>query len=407
MSRKASWRGVEFQVESAGLTGGRAGPVHEFIGTDAVNAEDTGPIPKRFNLQCLVIGADADFQADQLEEALDEEGPGELIHPYRGSIECKVDGAYNMDRSTQESGMVRFSIPFVKVGDPLVPSLDLDTGFDLNVKADYVVTSITADALDVAGPDFLQQAAYAVLVGTTKLTGKLARANAKIAAATGIVTDLSSAVDDFAENLNTLLRAPATLHLALRDLANSLFTAIVPADDTLDRGDVARNAALASLALSEATRVTTNDLDPVAVTTATRQKQQDNQDLLLDVSEIVNVAEALRAMGRIPLANADQATALLDGALGLVDGILDRGTLDDGMDQAVRDLRASFLIHLRNQTVELSSMGLYTPPIDAPALAIAWDLYGDAGRDQEIIEHNLIEDPNRIHGGVPIHVEGE
>ena len=143
------------------------------------------------------------------------------------------------------------------------------------------------------------------------------------------------------------------------------------------------------------------------MTTATRQKQQDNQDLLLDVSEIVNVAEALRAMGRIPLANADQATALLDGALGLVDGILDRGTLDDGMDQAVRDLRASFLIHLRNQTVELSSMGLYTPPIDAPALAIAWDLYGDAGRDQEIIEHNLIEDPNRIHGGVPIHVEGE
>ena len=303
--------------------------------------------------------------------------------------------------------MVRFSIPFVKVGDPLVPSLDLDTGFDLNVKADYVVTSITADALDVAGPDFLQQAAYAVLVGTTKLTGKLARANAKIAAATGIVTDLSSAVDDFAENLNTLLRAPATLHLALRDLANSLFTAIVPADDTLDRGDVARNAALASLALSEATRVTTNDLDPVAVTTATRQKQQDNQDLLLDVSEIVNVAEALRAMGRIPLANADQATALLDGALGLVDGILDRGTLDDGMDQAVRDLRASFLIPLRNQTVALSSMGLYTPPIDAPARAVAWDLYGDSGRDQEIIEHNLIEDPNRIHGGVPIHVEGE
>lgn len=405
MSREASFRGVPFFVETSGTQGGRAGPVHEFIGTDNVFPEDTGPLPKRFSLNGHLIGDDIDDLVVALEEALDAAGPGELIHPYRGSVEAKVDGPYSIDQSTTESGMARLSISFVRTGEPLAPTLDLDTGFDLNTKIDYTLSLVTLDSLDVTGPDFLATAAYAVLVGSTRMTGKLQRANAKVGSAVGIVTDLSSAIDNFSDNLEQLLRSPANLAIAIRGLMNTLFAAISSADESLSRGDKTRDVARTALALSEMTSLSGNDVPPVDTTTTTRQREQDNQDALLDASEISGLCEGFRSLGEIPLDNTDQADSMVADALEVLDTIVDRGSLDDGMDQALRDMRASFIIHIRAQTVELTGLGEYTPAVDMPALAIAWELYGDAGRDQEIVERNhLIEDPGSVHGGVALQV---
>ncbi len=71
---KASFRGASFFVEEAGDTIGRQTVVHEFVGTDDVVAEDTGPVPKRFNLTAHLIGDNYKSDLKALEDAINEEG---------------------------------------------------------------------------------------------------------------------------------------------------------------------------------------------------------------------------------------------------------------------------------------------------------------------------------------------
>lgn len=402
---ESSFRDVPFKTVSVSIVGGRGGPVHEFIGTKNVFPEDTGGLPERFTINGHLIGDNVRQLLEDFKAALDVEGPGVLVHPYGDPVEVQINGAYSIDHDVSVGGMVGVSIPFVKSGDPLAPTLELDTGFDLDAKIDYTISLLDAETLDVSGPGFLETAAFAVLVGSTRLTGKILRANSKIGSTIGIVTDLSSAVDDFTASLNTFLRTPSVLALELIRLSQSLFNAISLVDSAAGRGDETRNVTRTALALSEMKSLVENDVEDVNTTTTTRERQQVNQDVLLDTSEIANLSEGLRSLGRIPLDNIEQADQMLTDALELLDGIIDRGSLNDGLDAALRDMRASFIIHIRTSTVDLNGLGEFTPPVDMPALAIAWDLYSDATRDQEIIERNhTIEDPGSVHGGVTLQV---
>lgn len=111
----ASFRGVEFKVDTAGKAGGRRGVTHEFPKRDTPSDEDLGRRAKRWAVSGYVIGPDYDLQADALEEALNREGHGMLVHPTMGQMLVRCD-VYTRGERRTEGGMATFDMTFIERG---------------------------------------------------------------------------------------------------------------------------------------------------------------------------------------------------------------------------------------------------------------------------------------------------
>jgi prophage DNA circulation protein len=407
---QASFRDAPFLVESNSDEQGPRNVIHEFPGREDAYAEPSGKFPARFSIEAHLIGDNFEQQLQALEAALDQAGPGKLLHPHRGTKFCAVDGPYRVQRNTRELGMVRLSITFCEAGPAQEPRVVPDTGSDVHAKAVTVLGKVrdkTATGLNLTGPDFLTAAVTSALSGPRGVVGALSKVNNKINAAFGLVDQVSRTILAFGNDIGTLVRTPDTLALHLQNLFNAVLSAATAASGNLSRGDEQRNRARVAGVVSYASALGTfgDSLPTVPTTTSTRQQQADNQAVLVDLIETAAVAETVSVLVDIPLDNTDQAGDAFAVLRDLFDRILDRGTLDDASTQALRDLRASFHRHLRNTVAELPELGHYTPPVNVPAVVLAYRLYRDSSRDQEIIERNpSIEHPGFITGGVELAV---
>jgi prophage DNA circulation protein len=404
---EASFRDAVFLVESTSDEGGPRHIIHEFPGRQDAYAEPSGMFPKRFNVEAHLIGSNFEAQLIALEAALEQPGAGRLNHPHRGSKFVAVDGPYRVQRNTRELGMVRVSITFCEAGPALEPRVVLDTAADVQAKVQVAFAQNHGRQYSVRGPNFLTRAATAILAGPRGVTGTLSRINNRINAAFDHVDDVSRAITSFSQEVTTLLNTPETLALHFQNLVNAVLGAASAAGFDLSRGDKQRNRSRVAAVMSYASALGAfgDTLPVVATPTATRQQQADMQAALVDLIETSGIIGTVNALVAIPLDNTSQAGDVFGTMRDLFSRVLDRGTLDDAASQAMRDLRASFQRHLRSTVAELPQLGRYTPPITVPAIVLAYRLYGDSSRDEEIIERNpSIEHPGFVAGGVELHV---
>jgi hypothetical protein len=409
-----SWRGVPFEVESTDdEPGGARNVKHEFPGRKEAYGEPNGEYAGRFPLDGHVIGPDYIAKRDALEEALAVPGPGKLVHPTRGPLLVSLESPPRVHWSSDKGGMFRFSMVFFESAPASAPVQTIDTASKIEALKPIVYLHIGGDSrLNVSGPDFLATAARLILAGPRGLTTELSKVNNRMSAAFNLVDDVRSSIVDLGNEVGTLVRTPETLAIKLQGLVNGIFTAVGAAGFDLNRGDKQRNTSRVASTLSALTTLGTfGDTQPpvpapdgVANLTATRRRQLLNQNALIDMIEVTGLVEGVGALADLPLDNAAQAGDVLSAVNDVFDRIQDRGSLPDSISKPLRDLKATFLAHLRNQTVVESGLGRYTPPLAAPALVIAYQLYGDASRDQEIVDRNRIEHPCFVPGGVELAV---
>jgi prophage DNA circulation protein len=405
---QASFRGASFLVESNSDEGGPRSIIHEFPGRKDVYAEPSGAFPRRFSLEAHLIGAGFEQQLLQLEKALDQGGPGKLIHPHRGAKIVVVDGPYRVQRHTRELGMVRLSITFCET-DPsaAVPTVRLDTAVDVKAKVAIAHSFNGARTFSVKGPDFLTRAATAILAGPKGAITALSKINNKIHSAFGLVDDVSRTITSLTTEVVTLLNSPQDLALRFLNLVNAVLGAATAAGVDLSRGDKQRNRARVEAVLGYMTTLGNfgDTLPAVPSTTRTRAQQAATQAALVDMIEVTGLLAAVNVLVDIPFDNTDQGGSAFDLIRDVFDRVADRGTLDDATSQALSDVRAAFHKHLRETVAELPGLGHYTPPVTVPALVLAYQLYGDSTRDEELLERNpSIEHPGFLPGGVELTV---
>src|SRR4051812_2658899 len=87
--RPASFRGVVFQIDAADGEFGRRKVTHEYPQRDVPYTEDLGRRGRRFTITGYLVGGDYQTTRDELIEASEEEGAGELIHPYMGALQVE------------------------------------------------------------------------------------------------------------------------------------------------------------------------------------------------------------------------------------------------------------------------------------------------------------------------------
>jgi len=160
----ASWRGVNFHVETGAKLGGRRTVVHEYPKRDEPYSEDMGRQAQRFHFSGYLIYRPDNYrynyvrQRELLVEALDQDGPGILIHPvftFGRALQCMCE-RYTMTENRQRGGFTEFEMQFVELGKPgnLVAAADPATTVTSDAKSteDAAIANFNQGAVIGGGP---------------------------------------------------------------------------------------------------------------------------------------------------------------------------------------------------------------------------------------------------------------
>lgn len=133
--RAASFRGVSFGVTADESEGGRRTVTHEFPQREAPYVEDLGGAPRRFTVQAFVLGSDYMSRRDALEAALQQPGPGTLVHPWYGEVQVSQTAPYKVRHSAQDGGMAVFQLFFCRDTEPNSPAASVNQGLRARLEA--------------------------------------------------------------------------------------------------------------------------------------------------------------------------------------------------------------------------------------------------------------------------------
>lgn len=382
----ASFRGVPFLVETAELSTGRRVVVHEFPLRDDPFVEDLGRRARRFRVDGYVIGDDYLTQKNALLDALELEGPGQLVHPYYG--QRRAIGETTSVRETKaDGGMAIFAIEFCEtpVQAP-VPSIAVDATGEVAAAADTAQAAVKAELVekdDPAGlPEFALTSAEAALTkASTALSTKLAplvKDAQELATFNGrlqiLTTQAAALVHKPADLVAQFLEAITGLAITAESAPGAMFTALVEAYNE-DLG--ALQTAL----------------------TATRARELANQLALQGALRRVMAIEASRLAPTIPFASIDEATAARDRVAALLEE--QAGGAGDTAYPALVDLRSQVLRAVPGGQVFARVVAI-TRRTAVPSLLLAYQLYGSVDQELDVIARNRIRHPGFIVGDLKV-----
>lgn len=399
-THKPSFRGVPFQVRGAGQDAGRRVALHEYPQRDLPYAEDLGRKKREFTLEAYVVGPTVAAQRDALIAAIEQPGPGALMHPYRGGIQVVVT-ACRITETTDAGGLATFSIAFAEAGTNAHPATLVDTAsrvVDRAAAARAAVSAAFSGAFDVAGqPAFVAAAA----------SGWLDRALADIEGLTrsigGLDLDLLAEFtldgQRAASALAGLLGAPGDLASRIQGRIQAVLS--LPASP-LPASPLAALRGLRRLFHFGQDGMATGYSAPAVATTPARQAQIANEAAMTALMRQTAVATAAEASARCEFASFEDATELRESLAAALE--TESETADDTVYQALMDLRAAVVADITARGADLARIVIVRQRGTLPVLVVAHRLYGDATRAEEIVARNVICHPGFVPGGRDLRV---
>ena len=393
--RKASFRGVEFNVDSAQGVIGRRQARHEFPQRDLPYMEDMGRRAREFKIEAFVVGAEYMQGRDELIEAIEKEGAGQLVHPYLGVMMVSVIGEVRFTESTQHGGMVKFSIGFIESGEPLEPASETNTEYELDAQYGVCEVDIATDfaenfSLDGLA-DFAQIDALNMIQGALDLPGM---ALGNLASLASMATNPLSALSGLMPgNLISTLMKPLALATGILALVKSM-------------GKQESNTLLSytSNQIGANSQISSNS----AGLSQTRQAIIGNQsafnNLLLAAATTNQVAD----LAKTSTATQDEAVAARSRIVELTDALLFTPRMGVSTQESVSQLATVSIQHLAKTAPSLPRLISRVLPQPAPACVLAHDYYGDnwllQNREDELILFNKIRHPGFVAAGEDIYL---
>ncbi len=386
--QRASFRGTPFHTRVDGVEIGRRQVVHEYPLRDTPYIEDMGRKLRRFTIEAYVIGPKYMAARDKLMAAIEQTGPGALVHPYFGQMRASVT-ACRLKQSSREGGMARFSITFVESGENKFPDTKPDTPAIVDEKADLCAGVFEEDfaaVFSIEGmPEFILGEANALVQGALDAVAAISDAVPTIPSEiTGFVAD----IEKLGADLTYLIYQPAILANRVRSLIGRV----------LSVADGPANA----LSMLRALFGHGDDVRAVSVTTPSRRQQAANQAAIINLVQRPALVEAARVASQISYESRGQAIAIRDE---IADGIdLHLDAAGDAAYSAMQAVRIALVKDIAVRAADLSRILSYTPKTTEPALVIAHRLYQDATRESDIVARNRIRHPGFVTGGQTLEV---
>lgn len=381
-----SFRDVPFlYVDSDGELGRRVA-VFEYPGRDIPYVEDMGKKARTWSLEIVVAGKSYMMDRNALITALSDPGPGTLVHPTLGDLTVSVLSARGPVESTREGGTARFSVTFIESGAPQYPLHAVDNRAITSDAADKVAQKAgqqMTDAVDVSGQDFTLTDAVA------QVTAFVDSVKAGIAKISEIVSnsDIMKAITDISAAASDLIRAPMDLYMGIQDIFNDIVTAVT---NPLDAFNALRD--FFDFAGTP---------DSIPLTTSARITQAENKAQIAYAMTVAASVSASKAASLAEYTSQGEADTVREILADQMDAL--SLTASSQLFEALMDLRAAIISDLASRP-GLPGLLTVTLPEDTPALVLAYRLYDDADRADEIVSRNAIAHPGFISGGLALEV---
>ncbi|MEM7308908.1 MAG: DNA circularization N-terminal domain-containing protein [Planctomycetota bacterium] len=390
--RPAFFRGVRFFVDSHDYEVGRRVEQHEFPQREKPIVEDLGRAANRIRITGYLVGPNYMRERDRLLEACGTrhsrsvaDPSGRLTHPYLGTMRV-VCASCRMRESFDEGGMARFLLTFRDSGDPVepfeaVPELQVDSA------ADGVENASGAAAMDAISTKGPQSVRDATTDAVTSLGDALQDAQALFEGVENKAAEFAFGVQALVAQASALSTAPAELVARVRELV----------DDVLATAGAAGDALFVYETLFGVDPVQTSSGSSPAAKAA-----DENAAAIAALARRLAVAGSVRAAAEVPWESLDAAEAARDRLAAQLD--VEQESAPDTVYAALASLRASLVAAVPPASQSLPRQRELILSTDEPALVVAWRLYGDAARGDEIATRNRAAHPGFLPGGERLQV---
>lgn len=388
--QKASFRGVEFDVlrsEASGLA--RRAQQHEYPKRDVPYVEDMGAQSAAFSVEAFVRWE----KRRELLLACRQAGVGTLVLPLDGFSRDVVCVDCVTRDSTDSGGITRFQLSFLEAGDNVFPAQIPNTGQRSADAVDELMPTLrlafVADFIRESVPQWVTKSAVGWV---TALAEDYTTASKLVAGATNLA--------DFNVTLFALRNLPEDLVAHPEQLASTMTRAM----NQLAGLATDPRSALRMLK----SFVSFGGRLPLFGPEVTPHRAAANRRRTAFVRLVRSAAagEAARVAATIPLQSYDEAVLLRDELLEVIEPelIVAGDTGADDTHDALATVLAEAVRDLRVRGGELARVRAMMLAATVPAVVLAQRLYGDADRDQEIIDRNRIRHPLFTPAGVPLEV---
>ncbi|GJE27945.1 DNA circularization N-terminal domain-containing protein [Methylobacterium organophilum] len=388
----ASFRGVPFFVLNDEEAGGRRLVVHEFPGRDDPYNEDLGSKARKYEVTAYLASEGAAASARALTAAIDREGAGSLVLPTHGPIQVRGQD-FKRSRERDRLGYIAYSLSFVREGYASALFTAASLANLIFVAADAVegvIGSAFQGALSLIGiaadatallPDYVLGAAVDAF-DTAALTLNVLRldnpVDPAVSLAQGQILGVLATVD--AAAIETDPATPAAgLVAAARDLGDGLAPALA-APAFLSVVDLAAPVAA----------------PPTATENRKRAVAAQNAALrVLRVAALTAYAEALARQAYASRAEGVTARADVAEYFG-AELEACAGAGDTALFEALEGLRNAVVAYLSNVITTLAPVVSVETRIRLPAIVLAYRLYEDPARADELVARNAVRVPSRM-----------
>lgn len=394
---QGSFRGVPFRTVDASQRGGRRGEWHEFPQADTPWFEHLGRKGREISISCWVAGDDYRAQRDALITALEAEGSGTLVYPFKGELLVSAP-EYECSESAVEGGIADFTITFVETsGAPLTASAQVDTPARAQAQAD----AVTAQAPET----------FAAKFSIDKVSGFVSEAAVKLVEASAVAAQIAAvphggigaALRTFDANVRFLPASARSLVRSSLKLGQSLVGLVAALTALPGDGRGKAVAARAMMRFGEG-------LAPVMGTTPQRLTEARNQQAIVMLVRSAAAAALVSALSEVDYDSYDDAVQTRNDAASAIDALAMEAadTQDDVSWRALIDLRTALVADLTARGASLARLYAFTPRTNEPALVIARRLYdqtADLGaRADDLVSRNRIVHPGFVRSGQSLSV---
>ncbi|TJV19691.1 DNA circularization N-terminal domain-containing protein [Mesorhizobium sp.] len=358
--RPASFRGVPFFVDVENAEGGRRVAVSPIAYSDLHVTEDMGGDVRHFSLSAYVAGDLADAAARSFTAALNAPGAATLVLPMSGPVLVRVP-RWSLSRERARAGHVGFEIDFVSAGLPSLPFA-------------AVPGALAIASLISAGIGLVSDAAAFRMRDT----------------ATGQADPSALAIATAAGRLSSVASAAALPELKQPEVADAIATI-----NRLSTEPVAQAATVAAAIVSTCGAIADAG-DPTAAVEAFEAAAVpaggDVFDLVSAAGFAAGFCQTLAAGDYLSRQDARRAR---DRISPVVDRVLEAlsGGLDVSVSEWLSDIAATAASELSATAANRAPLVNVQTEISLPATALAYALYGDAGRAGELVSRNSVATP--------------
>jgi prophage DNA circulation protein len=166
--KPGKFRNVPFYCRDTSNDAGQRLAIFEFPDGDTPEIQALGRGVKKYRLEIYVAGDNYMAQRDALEAALDADGAGTLVHPYKGPLQVYAEHPCQLKEMSASGRAAFFDVTFVEVGGAApVPAPDT-AAVAQSAAAAVLPVLVLAYAPDYDGASTSVQSAFATALASVQ-----------------------------------------------------------------------------------------------------------------------------------------------------------------------------------------------------------------------------------------------